>query len=820
MIDGLLQDSRYALRTLANSPGFVAVAVFSLALGIGANTAIFSIVNGVLFKPMPVHSPDELVAVYATTPRLNVPSQFSYPDYLDYREQNDVFTDIFAHFGVPLNLADGEKPEMVWGEIVTGNYFTGLGAEPVVGRTLVPEDDTTPGAHPVAVLRHGYWERRFGADPSVVGRTVKLNGREFTLVGVAPKGFTGTKFLGFTPDLWVPLMMHAQVWPGSEGQLDMRGANWLQFRARLKPGVTATQAEAAMNTIAQRLEATYPETNRELQMHVIPGSTKTEPFLEHKGFMPIASAVLMGVVGLVLLVACANLANLLLARAFSRSKEIAVRLAMGASRLRLVRQLLIESLLLSLLGGFVGLLLGIWFLDVMAFQPVLDFPIDYDLSLDGRVLTFSILLALTTGVFFGLTPALHASRPNLIPVLRGDSGSPRPTGRRFSGRNLLVVSQVAVSLVLLIAAGLFLRSFENARALDPGFDTDKFLLLSVNLGLQGYEEAEGRGFYRQAIERLESVPGVRSASLARPLPLDASSSATDVVIDELQRKAGEDEFPVFYTVAGAAYFATMGTKLLQGRGFNEHDTESSPGVVVINETMARRFWPNQNAIGKRFRVWGVEGKHVEVVGVAKDGKYMTLGEDLQPFLFLPLEQNYSSQMTFLVRTEGNPRDMLASVREEIQTLDAELPIFGIKSMDEYMSRHYVGPEAIASLAGVFALVALLLASVGIYGVMSYAVVQRTHEIGIRMALGARQRDVLGMVVRQGLIIVFIGIVIGAAAAMASTRAMTSLLYEVSTSDPGIYLIVCSVLASAALLACLVPARRAARVDPLVALKYE
>ena len=792
----------------------------SLALGIGANTAIFSIVNGVLFKPMPVNNPDELVAVYATTPRLNVPSQFSYPDYLDYREQNDVFTDIFAHFGVPLSLVDVDQPEMVWGEIVTGNYFTGLGAEPFVGRTLIPEDDTTPGAHPIAVLRHGYWERRFGADPSVVGRTIKLNGHEFTLVGVAPKGFTGTKFLGYTPDLWVPLMMHAQVWPESEGLLDMRDANWLQFRARLKPGVMLTQAETAMNTIARRLESTYPQTNREFQMHVIPGSTKTEPFIEHKGFMPIASAVLMGAVALVLLVACANLANLLLARALSRSKEIAVRLAMGAGRLRLVRQLLIESLLLSLLGGSVGLLLGLWFLDVMAFQPVLDFPIDYDLSLDGRVLAFTLLISLVTGVFFGLTPALHASRPNLIPVLRGESGSPILIGRRFSGRNLLVVSQVAVSLVLLIAAGLFLRSFQNAKALEPGFGTENLLLLSVNLGLQGYGESEGRAFYAQAIKRVESAPGVQSSSLAGPLPLDAYSRATDVVIDELQRKAGEDEFPVFYTVAGPGYFATMGTELLQGRGLNGHDTESSPGVVVINETMARRFWPDQNAMGKRFRVWGVEGKHVEVVGVAKDGRYMTLGEDPQPFLFLPLEQNYSSQMTFLVRTEGNPRDMAASVRGEIQAFDAELPIFGIKSMEEYMSRHYAGPEAIASLAGVFALVALLLASVGIYGVMSYAVVQRTHEIGIRMALCARQLDVVGMVVRQGLIIVLMGIVVGAAAAMASTRAMTSLLYEVSTSDPGIFLIVCSVLAAAALLACLVPARRAARVDPLVALKYE
>jgi predicted permease len=493
---------------------------------------------------------------------------------------------------------------------------------------------------------------------------------------------------------------------------------------------------------------------------------------------------------------------------------------MGAGRLRLVRQLLIETLLLSVSGGAVGLLLGLWFLDVMIFQPILDFPIDYDVSLDGRVLAFTILLSLGTGIFFGLIPALQASKPNLIPALRGDSGSPVRTGHRFSGRNLLVVSQVALSLVLLIAGALFLRSFENAREIDPGFGTDKVLLLSVNLGLQGYDESEGRSFYRQALERVRSSPGVRSASLGRPLPLDAYSTATDVVIDELHRRAGEDEFPIFNSVVGVDYFATMGTEILQGRGFTEHDTESSPSVVVVNETMARRFWPDENAIGKRFRVWGVEGQHVEVVGVAKDGKYMTLGEDPQPFLFLPLEQNYSSQMTFLVQTEGNPQHMVTSVRKEIQALDAELPIFGIKSMDEYMSKHYVGPEAIASLAGVFALVALLLVSVGIYGVMSYAVVQRTQEIGIRMALGAKQLDVLGMVLRQGLVIVLVGIAIGAAAAIASTRAMSSLLYQVSTSDPSIFLLVCTVLASVALLACLVPARRAAQVDPLVALKYE
>ena len=820
MIDGLLQDIRYAFRTLASSPGFVAVAVLSLALGMGANTAIFSVVNGVLFKPMPVHDPEKLVAVYATTPRLNVPSQFSYPDYLDYREQNDVFSDLFAHFGVPLSLADGDQPEMVWGEIVTGNYFTGLGAEPAVGRTIIPEDDRIPEGHPVAVLRHGYWERRFGADPSVVGRTIKLNGHEFTLVGVAPKGFTGTKFLGYTPDLWIPVMMHEQVWPGSERLLDQRGAGWLQFRARLKPGVTLEEAQTAMNTIASRLRDSYPETNRELQMHVIPGSTKTEPFIVHKGFMPVASVVLMGIVALVLLVACANLANLLLARGLSRSKEIAVRLAMGAGRLRLMRQLVIESLLLSLLGGSVGLVLGLWFLDVMTFQPILDFPIDYDLSLDGRVLAFTLLISVITGILFGLAPALHASRPDLVPALRGKSLANEPVGRRFSGRSLLVATQVAISLVLLITAGLFLQSFENATEIDPGFDTENRLLLSTNLGLQGYNESEGRAFYRQALERIESTPGVQSASLGRPLPLDASSNSTDVVIEELYRKEEEDEFPILYSVVGSRYFETMGTELVSGRGFNEHDTESSPRVVIINETMARRFWPGEDAIGKGFLVWGAEGEHVEVVGVAKDGKYMTLGEDPQPFLFLPFEQNYNSEMTFLLQTEANPQRLAARARNEIQALDAELPIFGIKSMDEYMSRHYVGPEAIASMAGVFGFVALLLASVGIYGVMSYAVVQRTQEIGIRMALGARQVDVLGMVVKQGSIIVLAGIVVGVGAALASTQGMTSLLYQVRTSDPGIFLIVCAVLALVASLASLIPARRAARVDPLIALKYE
>jgi predicted permease len=822
-MDTLLRDVRYTFRVLAKRPGFALVAILSLALGIGANVAVFSVVNLLLFKPMPVREPGRLAALYVTEPQSRTPSQFSYPDYLDYSENNEAFTDLMGFTGIPLNMTVGNgQPELIWGEMVTGNYFSGLGVEPALGRGFLPEEGQTPGARAVAVVNHGFWQRRFNSDPDIVGKVVKLNGHDFTIVGVAPFGFTGAKFLGFIPDFWVPVMMHEQVWPDSENILTNRASHFLSLRGKLRPGVSLDQAEAAMNVRARQLEEAYPQTNKNQTVNVIDGSTKVEPYLSVTGVIPLITTSMMAIVGLVLLIACANIANLLLARSAGRRKEIAIRLALGASRGRLIRQLLTESLILSLAGGGLGMLVALWLGDLlMAFYPVLDFNTvepAYDMSLDWRIISFSLAVSLLTGFVFGLAPALGASKPDLVPTLKGEMTGMRGP-RRFGLSNVLVIAQVALSLILLITAGLFIRSVQNAEKIDPGFDTTNIVLASTDLGVQGYKEEKGKTFYKNMVERVRALPGVEAAAVAFPLPLDAYDYGTRVDIEGYTPPPDEGRVRLGYTTAGPGYFQAIGTQIVDGRDFTERDDKDAPRVVIVNETLARRYWPNESPIGKRIRIGKESNPFSEVVGVAEDGKYATLGEPPTSYMFLPFGQNYDGRMTLIVRG-ADPKQLVPSIREEVRALDETLPVFGVKTIQDFMARSLVGAQSIATFIGGFGVLAMLLAAIGIYGVMNYSVSTRTREIGIRMALGANRFEVLNMILKQGMLLAGIGLVLGLTGAYFLTRTMASLLFGVSARDQITVVAISLLLALVALAACYIPARRATRVDPMVALRYE
>lgn len=821
----LWQDLRYAARTFLKAPGFTLIAVLSIALGIAANTSIFTLVNAVLFKPMPVPHPEQLVALYTLEPNSRYPGEFSYPDYRDYRDHNEVFSDLFVHYGTPVSMKNsGDKAELIWGELVTGNYFTGLGVTPAAGRVLTPDDDRAEGRHPVVVLSHGFWKQRFGADPNIVGKDVRLNGHDFTVVGVARQGFSGTRFVGFIPDVWIPLTMHNQIVAGSEGWFENRGGQSFNVNGRLKPGITIEQATSAMNIYAQQLAVAYPRTNANISVGMVPGGSKTQPALTLLGYIPIVAGLMMGIVGLVLLIACANVANLLLSRASVRRREIAIRLALGAGRARLMRQLLTESVLLSLIGGGLGLLLAQWFNALVPLaNPQLDFAtidFSYDLAIDQRVLAFTLCLSALTGVIFGLLPALQASRTDLVTTLKGDGPAVTSTTRRLSLRNLLVVSQVALSLMLLICAGLFIRSTRNVQEMNPGFESKRIELASVDVGLHGYDEAKGRSFYKQIVERIKALPGVEAASIAGPLPLDGYGNGATLRVEGYVPAYENERIGVSYGVAGHDYFQAMNTPIVEGRAFTEHDDQNAPSVVIVNETLARRFWPRESPLGKRLQLGSANSPYREVVGVAQDGKYLLLGEPPTEYLFVPLSQNYDGKMTLIARTSGQPEKLAEAIRQEVASLDSELPVYGVKTMPQFLDRILSGPKSIAALATIFGLIALLMAAVGLYGVMSYSVAQRTREVGIRMALGARTGDVVRLVLKEGLILVSAGVGIGLVTAAAVSRLLGSFLYGISPTDAVTFITIPFVLVLVALVASYVPARRATRVDPMIALRYE
>ncbi len=816
----LWQDLRFSARLLLKSPGFTAVAVLTLALGIGANSSIFSLVNAVLLRPLPVKEPDQLVALYTGDYGGSPYGASSYQDYLDFRDKNSVLSGLLAYTVRPMVLTEGGDSERILGAFATGNYFPVVGVKTALGRPFLPEEDQVAGAHPVAVVSHGYWERRFNSDPSVVGRTVKINGQSLTVVGVAEKGFTGT-MLGLAPDVWVPLTMMPTLNPGGD-VLNRRDTRGLFLIGRLKPDVGIEQAQVMFTVLASQLYQSYPKewrnaNNASRGVLVMPES-QARVFPQLRGMVLGFTALLAIVVGLVLLIACTNVANLLLARAANRRKEIAIRLVLGAKRGRLIRQLLTESVLLSMLGGLGGLVLAYWSTSLlMSFKPPVPVPVSFDFGLDARVLGFTLLISLLTGVVFGLAPALQASKPELVPALKNEDS----VGgfKRSRLRNIFVVSQIVLSVVLLIATGLFLRSMYNAQSIDPGFRYDNVVTMSLDLNARGYDASKGALLYQQLLGRLSGVPGVQSASVASTLPLGIDSSRRPVVVEGGTSKAEEGmEMP--YSIVGPKYFESLSIPLVRGRDFTMQDREDAPGVVIINETMARRFWGNQDPVGKRLSIKGRKGPYLEVVGVAKEGKYLSLGEDPQPFMYLPILQNYESETKLLLRASGSPSQLAGVIRNEVRAIDENLPVYDLKTLAEHMGVALLLPRIGATILGMFGLLGMTLAAVGLFGVMSYSVAQRTHEIGIRRAIGAKPGHILSMILKQGMILALTGLGIGLAVSFAVTRFLSGMLYDVSTTDPVTFAGLSLLLALVAGVACYVPARRATKVDPIVALKYE
>jgi macrolide transport system ATP-binding/permease protein len=810
--DEMIQDLRYGMRMLIKNFGFTVVAVLSLALGTGANAAIFSIINTVMLRPLPVERPEQVVSLNNAAENRTF-ATFSYPNYKDFRDRNDVFSGLIAYRYAPLSLSYDGVNERLWGYLVTGNYFEVLGVSAALGRAIAPDDDRAPGAHPVTVVSYKCWQQRFGGRPDVVGQDVIVNGRGYEIIGVAPRGFYGTEIIS-APEMWFPMAMQAQIEVGSSW-LDKRGAENLFVQGRLKPGVRVAQAQAALNSIALELEREFPTLNEGKRITVSPpgliGSTMRGPVL---GFV----GLLMVVVGLVLVLACTNLANLLLARATERRKEIAVRLALGASRLRIIRQLLTESLLLAFGGGLLGLLLASWLVKLaVAIKLPIDIPLVIDLQIDYRVLIFTGVLSFVTGVLFGLLPALQAAKTDLVSALKDEVSF---GGRRRSWlKSGLIVFQVALSLVLLIGGGLMLRALQQAQTVKLGFNPQNAVEVSFDLRLQGYDEARGKEFQKQLLERVRALPGAQSAGIADLVPVDLHFSRASIFIEGQPPERIANAPLAMTNRISPGYFQAMDTRLVHGRDFTDQDDEKAVRVAIINEAFARRFWPGEDPLGKRFSMNGPESAKLEVIGVAEDGKYAGLNEDPKSFVYRPVWQSFSGSTNVIVRTGSDSQQMLADVRREVQQLDPHLPVSG-STLIGRMGLPLLPARIAASVLGSFGLLALALAAIGIYGVMSYTVSKRTHEIGIRMALGAQKTDVLRLVMGRGVMLTLIGLAIGLATALALTRLIKSLLFGVSAVDPATFVIASLILAVVALLACYLPARRATKVDPMTALRYE
>jgi predicted permease len=811
------KDISYAFRSLVKRPGFVSIAVITLALGIGANTAIFSLVNAVLLRSLPVERPSEVVSV-AVRGKDDSMSAFSYPNYRNYRDRNEVLTGLLVYRFVPLSLSRSGANERVWGFEVSGNYFDVLGVKAIKGRTFLPEEDKTPLANPVAVVSYESWQRRFGGDPDLVGKDVLLNNHQFKVIGIAPENFKGTELV-YTPEIWLTASMMGWVEPGADWLDDRNTRNFFAI-GRLKPGVDSRQAEASLNLLALQLAKEYPDTNEGQSVKVVPPGFILPDL---RGAVVNFTWVLMAAVALVLLVTCTNLAGLMLARATDRRREIAIRLAMGANRWRLIRQLLTESVLLSVVGGVAGMLLAVWIIQLLlAFKPPIDFPLALDVSVDWRVLLFSLAVSLVAGAIFGLAPALQATRPGLSQALRETSAQGGASKTRL--RSVLVVAQIAISLVVLISAGLVVRTLLQLQTMNPGFDPQNALTMSFDLGLQGYDGKRGQQFYRQLAERVQALPGVKSAAVSSYIPLSLNFNSRNIFVEGQPAERGENVPLAMNSSVGPRYFETMRTPLIHGREFTDQDQDGSELVAVVDETFVRKMLTgvssSSEAIGKRIAFGTASGPFIRIVGVARAGKYFNIAEDPRPFIWTPMAQDYSTNGILTVRTEGNPEPLLGAVRKEVQALDPNLPLFDVKTLAEHMRFALFPARIAATVLGVFGLVALLLSAIGIYGITSYTVAQRTHEIGIRLALGAQLSDVLSLVLRHGLKLTAIGAALGLFGAYLATSAITSVLYGVSPTDPLTFGLVSLVLVGVALVACYVPSRRATKVDPLIALRSE
>ena len=808
----LWQDVRYGLRMLTKSPGFTAIAVLALALGIGANTAIFSVVNALLLRPLPYQDPDRLVVLWETNPNLSsvflrTHNEASPANFLDWQQQQTVFEQLAAFRWNDYNLTgSGDAPEQLTGNPVTANMFDVLKVRPLIGRTFRPEE-SDPKSERVVMLSYRLWQRRFGGDPNIIGRSLTLNGNPHTVVGVMPADF---EFPAAFSELWTALRFANDTPPA-------RGAHFLYTRARLKPGVTLQQAQAELDTIAARLRQQYPDTNADRSVRLV---SLHEDTIE---FARTGRLSLLGAVGFVLLIACANVANLMLARATARHKEIAIRTALGASRWRVVRQLLTESVLLSLVVGGLGILLALWGVDLLLASVPKDFALFIhgwnQIRLDRWVLAFTVAVSVGTGLLFGLVPALQASKTELNEALKeGGRTSAGHARRRFRGA--LVVLEVALALVLLVGAGLMLKSFMRLMDVRPGFDPHNVLTMYLSLPGARYEKPEQIiSFYQQLIAHVAAQPGVEAAGVVNFLPMSGSGGTTAFIV-EGRPAPKPGQYPEANSrVASPNYFKALRIPLVKGRVFTDGDRADTPRVALINETMAREVFGGEDPLGKVLRT--PDGQNpTQIVGVVSDVKHFGLDDAAEPYLYVPHTQSPASGMALVVRTTNEPTTLAAVVRREVQALDKDQPVYDVKNMEQRLAERTSPARLTSFLMGVFAALALVLAAVGIYGVVAYSVAQRTHEIGIRMALGAERRDILLLVVRQGMVLVGVGLALGLGASFLLMRWLASKLFQVSATDPSTFAGVALLLAAIALVACLVPARRATKVDPLVALRYE
>jgi putative ABC transport system permease protein len=807
LLADLLHDLRYAVRTQVKNPAFTIVAVMALALGIGANTAIFSVVNTVLLRPLPYKDPDRLVMVWEDATKAGYPRDVpTNANFIDWRDQNHVFEGMAAIAYDSFNLTGAGDPERLDGRRVSASLFQLLGVDPQIGRVFTAAEDQ-PGSERVVILSYGVWQRRFAGDPGIVGKAISLNGASYTVVGVMPARF---QFPTIADQVWVPIAFTPE-------QAADRTTHYLTVLARLKPGVTLSQAQTEMSTIATRLQQQYPQSNTDI------GAAVTLLQEDLVSDIRPALLILLGAVAMVLLIACANVANLLLARAAVRQKEIAVRVALGARRQRLIRQFLTESLMLSTMGGIVGL--GIAYGGLILLRSFIPENISQarEISLDFKVLGFTLFVSIATGVIFGLAPAIQALRFNQSETLKegGRDAARGSSGKRL--RSLLVTAEVAISLVLLIGAGLLINSFLRLRNVDPGFRVDNLLTMKIVLSEPKYREAERRSaFYKELVQRIEALAGVRSAAVTTSLPLYSSGNSIAVVFDGRPEPPPGQEPIIVTRIISTKYFDTMGIPLLKGRQLTEQDTRTSPRVVVISEAMARRYWPNENATGKRIALGKVEKPEdwIHVIGVAKDVR-QRLTTDPKPQMYLSHHQtDFFAPEDLVVRTDVDPTTMAATVRKAVWEIDKDQPVSDIRTMEDILADSIARQRFSMLLLAIFASVALVLAAVGIYGVMSYSVAQRTHEIGIRMALGAQTGAVLKLAVGYGMKLVLIGIVVGLVAAFALTRVMSTLLFGVTATDPATFTLIPLLFVCVAAIASYIPARRATKVNPIVALRYE
>ncbi|HEY4740648.1 MAG TPA: ABC transporter permease [Candidatus Acidoferrales bacterium] len=806
------QDVMYALRMLRKSPGFTIVAVLTLVVGIGGNATVFSWIRGVLLNPLPgVAQANQLVVAETVMPTGELHTS-SYPDYKDFRDQNHVFSALigFEFVGADLSVREDAPANRVWGLIVTENYFDVLGVRPAIGQTFHSSPNQALNSDPYIVLSQGLWARQFGSDPNIVGRVVHINTHPFTVIGVAPQGFYGT-IVGIAAEYWVPMMMQPQALPGED--IAERSPTFVHIMGRLRPGVTMAQAQAEMATIAGNLAREYPDTNKNIGVALAPvwkAHYGVQDFLRSVlGFLMIAAA-------LVLLIACVNVANLLLARATAREREMAIRSAMGADRKRLVRLLLSECLVLALVGGAGGALLALWGVNLLkVLMPATHLPIAFTSGISGPVLGFTLLLSLATGIVFGLVPALRGSKTDLNQSLKEGGRAASASGHRL--RDVLVIAEVALATVLLVTAGLLLRSMRNAEAAGPGFNANHVVLAAFDLRGNGYSGERGTNYFDRMLERVRSMPGVESASSERYVPLWFTGRQYTFIQVEGFTPGPNEDMRIDLNVVGADYFQTMQIPIVEGRDFGEQDRNRAPKVMIVNQTMAKRFWPGQDPTGHTVKLWG---EWRTVAGVAHDIKYHRVNEEPEPFVYMPELQTDDTDANILVRSQLPASTVIGMVHDVAQSLDSKVQPIESDDLTELLHASMFANRTAAAIASLLGGLGVFLAALGIYGLLSYTVSQRYREIGVRIALGAQQRDVLRLIVGAGFKLAGVGAAVGALVALAVTQGMSSLLFGVSATDPPTFVAVVALVTLAAAFAAYIPARRATRVDPMVALRYE